>query len=100
MRIVTQKRTAIINVDNVQMIGLAKVSDGRAAVRAGNLRGTETQTLGTYRDIETATEVLLQIARMNERLCFGMPPEDWTPETEKPKDGYVVTLEKETGGGE
>ena len=67
MKIVNQKRTAIIHVDNVQMIGLATVSDGHGAVRAGNIRGTEVQTLGIYKDIATAQEVLMAIAGMDGR---------------------------------
>ena len=94
MKIVNQKKTAIINVDNVQMIGLATVSDGRAAVRAGNLKGTEVQTLGTYKDIETAKAVLLNIARMSDNMCVGMPAEDWSPEQER-TGGRAETVKME-----
>lgn len=97
MKIVNQKKTAIINVDNVQMVGLATVSDGRGAVRTGNLKGTEVQTLGTYRDIETAKEVLLRIARMPDGMCFGMPAEDWTPQDQTVWRADTVTADAREG---
>ena len=93
MKIVNQKRTAIIHVDNVQMIGLATVSDGHGAVRAGNIRGTEVQTLGIYKDIATAQEVLMAIAGMNDNICFGMPPEDWTPPADKGRRAETVVFD-------
>lgn len=98
MKIVNQKKTAIINVDNVQVIGLATVSDGRGAVRAGNLKGTEVQTLGTYKDIDTAREVLLRIARMPDGMCFGMPAEDWTPQDQAGHRADTVTMDREQEG--
>lgn len=91
MIIVSQSKSKIINLNNIEMLYLTRVNNKYGNVQSVevNARGSYDCNLGEYKKEERAKEVLKEIAERYsnwQNMLVGQPQGECNPKYEMPED--------------